>query len=103
MGEQFAELVTAAKQNWRPVEMAQSWRSTPAVLNVVDHVFETPEAADGLTWTDHAIHHLTARQGQAGRVELWPYSAPLKLTRLILGTHRWIKFPATIQEFAWPT
>jgi len=72
MGEQFAELVTAAKQNWRPVEMAQSWRSTPTILNAVDHVFKTPDAADGLTWTDHAIHHLTARQGQAGRVELWP-------------------------------
>ena len=72
MGEQFASQVAAAKQNWRPVEMARSWRSTPAVLNTVDHVFETPDAADGLTWTDHTIRHLTARQGHAGRVELWP-------------------------------
>ena len=76
MGEQFAAKVSAAKQNWRRVEMAQSWRSTPAVLNIVDHVFEIPEAADGLTWTDHAIRHLTARQGHAGKVELWPLFRP---------------------------
>ena len=72
IGEKFAAQVTAARQNWSPVEMAQSWRSTPAVLNAVDHVFKTQDAADGLTWTDRAIRHLTARQGQAGRVELWP-------------------------------
>ncbi len=72
MGEQFAALVTATKKNWCPVEMAQSWRSTPAVLNTVDYVFGTPDAADGLTWKDHAISHLAARQGHAGRAELWP-------------------------------
>lgn len=72
MGERFAGRVSAAGRNWRPVALAQSWRSAPAVLEAVDHVFATSETANGLTWSDQPVRHLTARQGQAGRVELWP-------------------------------
>ncbi|MEK9726181.1 MAG: UvrD-helicase domain-containing protein, partial [Rhodospirillaceae bacterium] len=76
VGEAFRNAVTQAGRDWRPVEMAQSWRSVPAVLNAVDAVFADANAADGLTWTDHAVRHLTTREGEAGLVELWPLAAP---------------------------
>ncbi|MDD9877056.1 MAG: double-strand break repair helicase AddA [Magnetovibrio sp.] len=78
MEEGFHEKVTAAKKDWRPVELAYSWRSTPAILNAVDAVFARPEAADGLSWRGRGMHHPTHRAGQAGRVELWPMTAPLE-------------------------
>jgi len=76
MGRRFGERVVAAEQPWRPVEMAQSWRSTPAVLRAVDAVFSQPDAADGLSWNDRPVFHRWTREGQAGLVELWPLAAP---------------------------
>ncbi len=71
-GEQFSRRIVAAKQKWLPIEIAKSWRSTPAILNAVDHVFGASDASDGLTWKNRQIYHQPVRQGDAGRVELWP-------------------------------
>jgi ATP-dependent helicase/nuclease subunit A len=65
-----------AKQAGLPfagVELATSFRSTPQVLAFVDRVFETPERTTALVGPDVATppHHLAARQGQAGSVDLW--------------------------------
>jgi len=78
MGQRFGAEITAARQNWRPVEMALSWRSAPAIVQTVDAVFDAAAAADGLTWNDSPIRHHTTREGQAGRVELWPMAGPLE-------------------------
>jgi len=72
MEERFSNRVKAAGLGWRPVEIGLSRRSTAAILKVVDAVFAQPDAADGLSWRNRAIHHSWAREGQGGLVELWP-------------------------------
>ena len=76
MEARFEKAVTAAKQTWLRVEMAESFRSTAAVLDVVDRVFADPANADGLRFGDGRILHRSARSGQAGRVEIWPREEP---------------------------
>lgn len=78
MGERFSAAIKAANQSWRPVGMAQSWRSTPAILRAVDAVFDDHDAADGLTWNGRQVLHQWTREGQGGCVELWPMRAPLE-------------------------
>ena len=72
MKELFAARIASVERVWKPVEMAESFRSAPAVLKVVDKVFEDPGAAHGLSFGDSRVHHISARVGQAGHVELWP-------------------------------
>ena len=49
-----------------------SFRSTAAVLALVDAVFADPLAASGVLSPGETLHHAVHRAGQAGRVELWP-------------------------------
>lgn len=72
----FKKRVEAVRRPWLTVEMAESFRSGQAVLQVVDKVFENPVCAEGLRFGDGEIHHVWARKGQAGRVELWPTEDP---------------------------
>jgi ATP-dependent helicase/nuclease subunit A len=76
MRADFGERVTAAGETWRPVELVQSFRSAPAVLEAVDLVFARDGARDGLTASDARIVHFPSRKGQAGLVELWPTITP---------------------------
>jgi ATP-dependent helicase/nuclease subunit A len=57
--------------------MTVSFRSTPSVLNAVDGVFAADDARDGVAEGAEPIEHLAHRNGQAGRVELWPTADPL--------------------------
>jgi len=77
-GEHMGTLARAAGTPWNPVELALSWRSTPAVLQAVDAVFERELAADGLTWGGKRVRHLPSRAGEAGLVELWPTEKPVE-------------------------
>ncbi|MCZ6522842.1 MAG: double-strand break repair helicase AddA, partial [Alphaproteobacteria bacterium] len=74
MRHHFARRVTAAEQTWRPLELVRSYRSTPAVLEVVDQVFADAEARDGL-FSERIAHDLE-RIGEGGLVELWPLERP---------------------------
>ena len=80
--ERFGGHVLAAGKTWRPVELAVSFRSTPAVLDLVDKVFAAAPARDGLifdqgdTGGPGEVRHFSHRPGQAGRVELWPPTMP---------------------------
>lgn len=76
MRDRFAERVTAVERAWTPVDMAESFRSGPAVLDMVDDVFDDPEAAKGLSFGGHKISHKSARPKQAGLVALWPKEEP---------------------------
>ncbi|WNK00739.1 double-strand break repair helicase AddA [Thalassospiraceae bacterium LMO-JJ14] len=76
MKSRFGDQVQTIGQVWKPVDMAESFRSAPAVLDVVDKVFEDAEAARGLSFDGHKVDHISARQGQAGRVTLWPKEEP---------------------------
>ena len=60
----------------RSLEMAVSFRSTWPVLDAVDKTFEPEDLRASLTTTDRAIRHLVDRDGDAGRVELWPTVTP---------------------------
>jgi ATP-dependent helicase/nuclease subunit A len=72
MRARLSEKVPAAKKIWRPVDLNISFRSTRAVLDLVDAVFERPPALEGVDFGHGWPRHQAARQGQGGRVELWP-------------------------------
>lgn len=72
MRDHFEARVRAAQQDFTDVTLNVSFRSTPAVLDMVDKVFAQPGAADGLTFADQRADHRSSRQGEAGLVEVWP-------------------------------
>ncbi|MEM7570209.1 MAG: UvrD-helicase domain-containing protein, partial [Pseudomonadota bacterium] len=62
-----------AHQVFEDVQLAKSFRSVGAVLDVVDETFRG-EAGDGLDAQRVTIRHQTHRAGTAGMVDLWPLS-----------------------------
>mgnify|MGYP005840437981 CR=1 FL=1 len=62
----------AAGTAFATVPLDLSFRSTAAVLDLVDAVFADPAAAAGLALDDAPIVHRPHRVGEAGLVELWP-------------------------------
>jgi ATP-dependent helicase/nuclease subunit A len=54
------------------VELTQSFRTAPRILQLVDCVFANPAAADGVIIDDEALLHDARRQDMEGVVELWP-------------------------------
>lgn len=49
-----------------------SYRSTPTVLQVVDHIFDSVEASRGVQSSGHKITHEAFRASHPGCVTLWP-------------------------------
>ena len=76
MRDQFAARAQAAGQDWRPVDLTVSFRSTQAVLSAVDAVFAQAQAMDGVTLEEEIIHHEAWRAEEGGLVELWPPVEP---------------------------
>jgi ATP-dependent helicase/nuclease subunit A len=72
MRRHFEARVAAARQTWRIVPLDTSFRSTEPILRAVDAIFGAEAARDGVELEGGEIRHRTARQGQAGVVELWP-------------------------------
>ena len=58
--------------DFHDVSLDLSFRSTSAVLNVVDRVFEAPDHRMALSFSHEEIIHQPHRTGEAGLVELWP-------------------------------
>ena len=73
---QFRGRAEAAGRPWESLPLAESFRSTGAVLAAVDAVFAQPAARAGVTAEATPIHHRVHRAGAAGRVELWPPVVP---------------------------
>src|SRR4051812_39643588 len=71
MRDLFEEKIRLAGRGFEPVGLTVSFRSTPAVLDAVDWVFDQVEAANGLAEPGDVIHR-HSRQEDPGRVELWP-------------------------------
>lgn len=67
----YQRIIEEAQQEFRPVALDVSFRSTKPVLALVDAVFADAPARDGVV-TDKALQHLVDRAGHAGSVELWP-------------------------------
>ncbi|MGM0423245.1 MAG: double-strand break repair helicase AddA, partial [Pseudomonadota bacterium] len=73
MRRYFSERVQAAAQQFSAVNLLMSFRSAPAVLSAVDHVFSLEMTAQGVhTDLSEPLKHLPFRAGEAGLVELWP-------------------------------
>jgi len=76
--EDVSRQVRGARQEFRPVDLSVSFRSTPEVLEAVDAVFAPGSAArrdvDG--GVDRDWHHEANRRGIPGVVEIWPLELP---------------------------
>ena len=72
----FRDQAGSAERPWASLPLAESFRSTAAVLAAVDAVFERPEARAGVTADEAPIRHRVHRADAGGRVELWPTVAP---------------------------
>ena len=72
----FRDQAESAERPWAPLPLAESFRSTGAVLAAVDAVFAQPAARAGVSTEDVSIRHQVHRAGAGGRVELWPTVAP---------------------------
>lgn len=68
----FKQKATDAGKIWNDVPMYISFRSTPAVIELVNRVLKKPEAAEGVLNEGEDGTHLSWRTGQAGLVEIWP-------------------------------
>jgi len=76
MKEHFETRVQNAGERFNSVPLTTSFRTTRAVLGVVDRVFANAEAADGLTFAGERVAHDSHRRGEAGLVEVWPTVKP---------------------------
>ncbi len=75
--------VSQAEKSWADIPMNTSFRSTQAVLSLVDQAFKNDDMQHALTLGGEVYNDHTAyRQGQSGRIELWPlYKAPAQEKR----------------------
>lgn len=80
--DELGEKVTNALKKWVSGTLSVSFRSTAPVLNLVDAVFETGPAREGVYQPKVAAVHQVSRTGQAGRVELWPIVEKLQAPAL---------------------
>ncbi|WP_373087864.1 double-strand break repair helicase AddA [Sneathiella sp.] len=76
MRQTFEGRAEAAEKGWRNVPLDLSFRSTGAVLDLVDRIFEGEAARKGLTAAGGTVRHLVRRAGEAGLVEIWPVVKP---------------------------
>jgi len=69
--DHYEGVVRASGQEFRPVPLDVSFRSTEPVLALVDAVFADAPASDGVS-SGKKLEHDVDRAGHAGSVELWP-------------------------------
>ncbi|MCA3356472.1 MAG: double-strand break repair helicase AddA [Roseomonas sp.] len=69
--DHYEGIVRASGQEFRPVPLDVSFRSTEPVLALVDAVFADAPARDGVAQHE-PLRHYADRAGHAGSVELWP-------------------------------
>jgi ATP-dependent helicase/nuclease subunit A len=70
MREWFSEKIQNTNNVLQKINFETSFRSTPAILDYVDQVFNSVDKREGLS--DLPIKHYSHRYKQAGHVELWP-------------------------------
>ena len=87
MSSKLGERIIASSRRWQGIKLDMSFRSTSAILDVVDSVFnfKKENGATGLGVLEERengnfipIQHQAHRKGQEGRVELWPLELSLR-------------------------
>ncbi len=76
MQSYFSDSISAAHKEVHSLALSRSYRSTDAILQVVDAVFATDAAREGVTFSGTGLEHIPTRSGQPGLVELWPVIRP---------------------------
>ncbi|MBX3453335.1 double-strand break repair helicase AddA [Ferrovibrio sp.] len=76
MREYFRNAAQAADKLFRSLSLDMSFRSTRAVLGLVDAVFALEGAKSGVVTEDRPLHHLARRSIDPGLVEIWPPFVP---------------------------
>jgi ATP-dependent helicase/nuclease subunit A len=70
--KRFASAAAHAEKSWTEIDLSVSFRSTNAILETVDRIFDLPTARFGVVNEAHTLKHHTHRQGHGGIVEVWP-------------------------------
>ncbi len=77
MRKYFAEMLNESDV-FDTVNLEVSFRSTAAVLDMVNVVFSDELTKRGVVMEDEDITHLPYRIGEAGKIEFWPVFEPIK-------------------------
>jgi ATP-dependent helicase/nuclease subunit A len=72
---EFRRRAEAVGERLAQIPLEMSFRSTPAVLQLVDAVFAQDAAKPGVV-AEKPLHHKAKRHDEAGRIELWPPFKP---------------------------
>jgi ATP-dependent helicase/nuclease subunit A len=72
----FQQKAEQVGKPWEVVPLDLSFRSTHAVLSLVDNTFLPGSARDGLTAENSDINHHIFRHGHQGQTEIWPIVRP---------------------------
>ncbi len=72
MRKYFESRFASIDRPWEKITLNASFRSVPAVLEFVDHVYELEQDKKGLSQTEDITKHISYRVGEPGHVELWP-------------------------------
>ena len=81
----FSKSVEDSSKTWREINLGVSFRSTTAVLELVDKVFTNPEIGKCISNGENTIQHESFRVGHGGHVEIWP----LAINELKEQTNLW--------------
>ncbi|WP_428245619.1 double-strand break repair helicase AddA [Ferrovibrio sp.] len=76
MRDRFRRKAEEADVTFRVLPLQMSFRSTPAVLRLVDAVFRLEAAQAGVVEPGETLEHRARRAEAPGQVELWPALAP---------------------------
>ena len=99
MRQEFRRKCEAASLKFHDGSLDLSFRSTEAVLSLVDAVFAEPDARRGLGDEDRTLRHDAHRAGAGGSVELWEPEVPLPELEVDLWEPPVIQRPADDPEF----
>lgn len=76
--DMFGYFERVAAQDFQKVNMGISFRSSAAVLKMVNELFAKPEISAGVTAAGESVNHRPYRVGEAGKVEIWPLETAQK-------------------------
>ena len=74
----FAKKAAQVNKKFQAVNLDISFRSAPAILDSVNRIFATEQAADGVVSANQKVNHIPYRVGQFAKVTIMPLLEPEK-------------------------